>query len=154
MKGPGGRGGPRTFSVIARGQVQEKELTHSDHSVYTNFWNEKTCWKFFELIQEKGEIRWVGKEGTMTLDSTRKLFQEYLSSLEQVTTKDGIASSWFQVFETLKARHSVILNSFGVDTRKVTLATVSDETRVLQVAINYEVWDGRDVKKFGAQFDE
>eukprot|EP00415_Alexandrium_ostenfeldii_P003953 UN3953 len=88
----------------------------------------------------------------MTLEAFQDLFQEYLVSLQAVTTKDGIANSWFRVFEGLKGQHTIVLNSFGVDTRKVVLATVPNESRVLQIAVNYEMWDSRDVTKFEGQF--
>lgn len=129
-----------------------KEITHNNSGVYSAFWTEPICWKFFSELVPRGDLRWVGEEQLMTLEALQGLFQEYLVSLEAVTTKDGIADSWFRVFEGLKGQHTVVLNSFGVDTRKVILATVPNEKRVLQITVNYEIWDSRDVTKFESQF--
>lgn len=129
-----------------------KEITSSSHEAYGAFWTEANCWKFFEELASRGELKWVGEEEPMTLEALQGLFQEYLVSLQAVTTKDGIANSWFRVFEGLKGQHTVVLNSFGVDTRKVILATLPNESRVLQITVNYEMWDSRDVTKFESQF--
>ena len=37
---------------------------------------------------------------------------------------------------------------------EVILATVTDESKVTQIAINHELWDKRDVDKFAEQFSE
>jgi len=129
-----------------------KEVTSNSHESYGAFWTEPTCWRFFRELVPRGELRWVGEDKLMTEEGIQQLFQEHLTSLQKVTTKDGIASSWFRVFESLKGHHTLVLNSFGVDTRKVILATVPNERRVLQVTVNYEMWDARDVTKFEGQF--
>lgn len=129
-----------------------KEMTVKRHDVYSGFWTEATCSRFFAEMASKGEVRWIGQEHRMDLAAFQQLFQEYLVALQRVTTKDGIAISWFRVFEGLKGKHTVVLNSFGVDTRKVILATVPDERRVLQVTVNHELWDPPDVTQFEGQF--
>jgi len=40
--------------------------------------------------------------------------------------------------------HSIIVNSFGMDTRRVVLRSVDEERLVLQVTINFEQWGQRD----------
>ncbi|CAK0901517.1 unnamed protein product, partial [Prorocentrum cordatum] len=69
-----------------------------------------------------------------------QLFYEYKDTISQGIDGDGITQSWFRCYEKLGMRHSLMLNSFGVDTRKVILATEGDESRVMQIAINYELW--------------
>merc|ERR1711920_130167 len=42
----------------------------------------------------------------------------------------------------------------AIEDPKVLLATTLDERKVMQVAVNYELWDKRDVEKFERQFCE
>lgn len=129
-----------------------KEITSNSHEAYGSFWTEDNCWRLFAEVAAKGEVRWEGQDKTFTLEASQELFKEYLVSLEKVISKDGIAGSWFRVYDALKGRHTVVLNSFGVDTRKVILATIPDERSVLQVTVNYALWEERDVQKFEGQF--
>lgn len=137
--------GPRTFKQIV------KEMSHSHHEIYSAFWSESNCWRFFSEMVSRGDVVWGDR--TMDLGQCQLLFQEYLVALESVVTKDGIAVSWFKVYEALQGEHTLVLNSFGVDTRKVVVSTVREEDRVIQVAVNHELWDARDVKQFENQFD-
>ena len=130
-----------------------KDMTADDHAEYTRFWEEKTCWDFLAHVLRSGEVRWVTGTESMTVESVRDLFMSYLSAVPGALNEDGITRSWFDVYSTkLHDQHSTVLNSFGVDTRKVTLATISEEKDVLHIAINHEMWDERDVKKYADQF--
>ncbi|CAE7039146.1 unnamed protein product [Symbiodinium natans] len=130
-----------------------KNMTADDHEAYTKFWQEDNCWSFLSHVLEHGEVRWVTGTEPMTLAAVKDLFSSYMRTVPSALDRDGITNSWFHVYtNTLKDRHATILNSFGVDTRKVTLATVKDEMDVLHIAINHDMWDERDVKKFSDQF--
>ena len=130
-----------------------KDMTADDHEAYTQFWDEKTCWDFLAQVLQKGEVRWVTGTEPMTVESVRSLFLSYLDRVPTALNSDGITKSWFYVYsQKLEHRHSTVLNSFGVDTRKVTLATVDEEKDVLHIAINHEMWEDRDVKKYADQF--
>lgn len=130
-----------------------KDMTIDDHEAYTRFWDEKTCWDFLAHVLPRGEVRWVTGTETMMVKSVRDLFMSYLEAVPGALDEDGITKSWFHVYSSrLHERHSTVLNSFGVDTRKVTLATISEEKDLLHMAINHEMWDERDVRKFADQF--
>lgn len=130
-----------------------KDMTLDDHEAYTQFWAEKTCWDFLAQVLPKGEVRWATGTEPMTVKSVRDLFMSYLEAVPGALDEDGITKSWFHLYSSkLHERHSTVLNSFGVDTRKVTLATISEERDLLHIAINHEMWDERDVKKFADQF--
>jgi len=133
-----------------------KEMTGKDAKAYTAFWQADNCMKFVNELSTMGDMKWVTQQETsvITLEDFNTIFNEYLVSLEKTPTVNGIARSWFKVFENIKTEHSVVLNSFGVDTLKVVKSTVASDTSVLQVAVNYEKWDDRDVKKYQAQFTE
>mmetsp|Transcript_17793 Transcript_17793/g.38108 ORF Transcript_17793/g.38108 Transcript_17793/m.38108 type:complete len:431 (-) Transcript_17793:154-1446(-) len=130
-----------------------KEVTAKSHEAYGAFWTEDKCWRLFSEVAQHGQVTWSGRPGAFSLDDCQSLFQEYLVSLGRIVNKDGIAPSWFQVFSKLKGEHAIFLNSFGVDTRKVILATVPDEQNVMQVTVNYDLWEARDVQKFEGQFE-
>ncbi|CAE7669515.1 unnamed protein product [Symbiodinium pilosum] len=130
-----------------------KDMTADDHEAYTKFWREGNCWSFLSHVLQHGEVRWVTGTEPMTLEAVKDLFSSYMRTVPSAVDKDGITNSWFHVYANmLKDRHATILNSFGVDTRKVTMATVSDEMDVLHIAINHDMWDERDVKKYSDQF--
>ena len=130
-----------------------KEMTHDDHEGYTRFWQESTCWGFLSHVVLKGEVRWVTSTEPMTVEKVRDLFLSYLEAVPGALNEDGITKSWFQVYSSkLHDRHATVLNSFGVDTRKVTLATLSEERDELHIAVNHEMWDERDVRKYADQF--
>jgi len=129
-----------------------KEVTGDNHKAYSNFFSEDTCWRFFEQLASHGEMRWMGEGKILTLAATQQLFNHYLNALEKLQTKDGLAASWFRCLHRMRERDTMVLNSFGVDTRKVILATVPDESKVLQVTVNYAMWEDRDMKKYASQF--
>jgi len=129
-----------------------KETMATNQDAYAAFWTRDACDACLNELLQWGQVAWQGSENPISSMSFHQMFEDYFVALQSDISKDGIASSWFQVFEGLKGEHTVVLNSFGVDTRKVILATVPDEHHVIQVAVNYELWDARDVKKFESQF--
>lgn len=135
-------------------QIAQDLLKGASHEVQSHFWKETTCAELFKYLDTKGKLAWSGEDERMTFEKFNKLFQEYLDVIPNVTSRDGITKSWFHMHDALRdSEHTIVLNSFGVDTRKVVLATLQDESTVQQVAVNYEMWDGRDVTKFTQQFE-
>jgi len=82
------------------------------------------------------------------------LYHDYLQMIAGSVDSNGLTRSWFRCCESLKAQHSIMLNSFGVDTRKVVLASGSDESKVMHITVNYDLWDKGDKEKYGRQFIE
>jgi ABC-type uncharacterized transport system auxiliary subunit len=131
-----------------------KELTAHDSDLYRSFFSEATCRDFFSTVANLADVRWSDALPPLSVEDFVHMFQDYLLSISGGIDSNGITQSWFRCYDVLKARHSVMLNSFGVDTRKVILATDPDESKVMQIAVNYELWDKRDVDKFEEQFCE
>mmetsp|Transcript_13796 Transcript_13796/g.39721 ORF Transcript_13796/g.39721 Transcript_13796/m.39721 type:complete len:437 (+) Transcript_13796:91-1401(+) len=129
-----------------------KDMTSSDRDAYASFWTPERCWRLYTELEAKGDVTWSGQKDPFPLKACQDLFDNYLASLPKVITRDGIAGSWFRMYDSLQGRHTIVLNSFGVDTRKVVLATVPDERRVLHLTVNYELWDERDKRTFSEQF--
>merc|ERR1712151_42694 len=80
--------------------------------------------------------------------------QRYLTMMDGSATQEGIIRSWFFAWEHIQKNHgSMILNSFGVDTRKVITKTLHNELFAMSLTINFDLWDARDKKKFEDQYD-
>jgi len=126
----------------------------TDRDGYNAFWTEANCRILLEMLWCRGEVRWAVQDCELTLDNFNDAYQEYLVACGKDVDRDGIVSSWYTVFDYLKDRHATVLNSFGVDCRKVILATVPNEREVQHIVVNYEQWDARDMKKFESQFAE
>lgn len=130
-----------------------KELTKASAQAYSQFWREATCRKFIDEITPLADLRWcLHDDGNLTKERFYELYTDYVAAIERDVNEEGITSSWFECFKQVKAKHTVVLNSFGVDTRKVVVATGLDEKKVLQIAVNYELWDARDKQKYEALF--
>mmetsp|Transcript_47586 Transcript_47586/g.136864 ORF Transcript_47586/g.136864 Transcript_47586/m.136864 type:complete len:428 (+) Transcript_47586:109-1392(+) len=129
-----------------------KDMTRDDREAYSSFWTPDRCWRLFTELGKVGEVTWSGQEGAFSLDDFKTLYERYLISIPKVAVQDGIAASWFRMHDNMQKKHTIVLNSFGIDTYKVVLATVLDERRVLQVTVNHSLWEDRDVKKFSGQF--
>merc|ERR1712217_472798 len=131
-----------------------KEITEGDITAYRTFFSEMNCCQFISQLCTGADVRWADREGALSEEDFVGMFKEYLATVSGGIDRDGIANSWFRCFESLKNDHAVVLNSFGVDTRKVIKATVPDEKTVMHVAVNYELWEKRDKEQFEAQFND
>merc|ERR1712083_525555 len=131
-----------------------KDITASDSEAYRSFFSEATCRSFFSQLATLADITWSDALGPLGAEEFVSMFEEYKGTISSGIDGNGITRSWFRCFDALSGEHALMLNSFGVDTRKVVLATTPDESRVMQVAVNYELWDRRDTDKFEKQFCE
>ncbi|CAK0801128.1 unnamed protein product [Prorocentrum cordatum] len=131
-----------------------KDLTINDHRAYNAFFSEANCQTFLNDLINFADVRWGDADENMTPTDFVTMYSKYLQTVSQGIDASGTAQSWFRCARAMQAEHLLMLNSFGVDTRKVVLATEPDETKVLQLCVNYELWDKRDVDKFGEQFAE
>mmetsp|Transcript_21526 Transcript_21526/g.64640 ORF Transcript_21526/g.64640 Transcript_21526/m.64640 type:complete len:447 (+) Transcript_21526:107-1447(+) len=122
----------------------------------STFWSEENCTDFLLQLSRFAPVSWISGSRASDLvgiNAFREDFRMYLKSVTQEFRDTGITRSWFRCFETLRRlRHSVILNSFGTDTRKVVLATVPDERQVTQITVNFELWEDGDKNKFVEQY--
>mmetsp|Transcript_12555 Transcript_12555/g.28353 ORF Transcript_12555/g.28353 Transcript_12555/m.28353 type:complete len:546 (+) Transcript_12555:124-1761(+) len=130
-----------------------KKIAKDDKAYYKSFYDYERCLKFIDEVIKHGYIKWITQEEKLTPTAFSELYEEYLTTIVGGATNEGITNSWFVVYKALQAHHhSVVINSFGVDTRKVTTHTVADEREVLQLTVNFELWEKRDVEKFQEQY--
>eukprot|EP00928_Gymnodinium_smaydae_P062956 TRINITY_DN46679_c0_g1_i1.p1 TRINITY_DN46679_c0_g1~~TRINITY_DN46679_c0_g1_i1.p1 ORF type:complete len:545 (-),score=67.48 TRINITY_DN46679_c0_g1_i1:257-1891(-) len=131
-----------------------KLLGGNDNAFYTHFFTWQRCTRLFDLILAATEIVWANRIDTsFSLDGFKDMYERYLISLVGGTDEHGITQSWYKLYTNLSAGgHSVILNSFGMDTRKVIARTVLDERQVLMVAANIKLWSPKDTKSFEATY--
>jgi len=141
-------------SVVVDSPITLKMLVKkaTDRDGYNAFWTEANCHLLLRQLADRGDVRWSVHEAPLTEDNFRSAYQEYAQAITDDVDRDGIVSSWYSVFDYLKDRHATVLNSFGVDCRKVILATLPSERDVTHVVVNYELWDARDMKKYVSQF--
>merc|ERR1712151_1080262 len=131
-----------------------KDSTANDSDAYRSFFSEATCHSFLSQLATLADVTWSGALDPLGVEEFVSMFEEYRGTISGGVDGNGITQSWFRCFDALSKEHALMLNSFGVDTRKVILATDPDESKVMQIAVNYELWDKRDVDKFEKQFHE
>merc|ERR1712032_805485 len=124
-----------------------KDISNNDSEFYTEFWSDATCRRFLEQLCKTAHVSWLQDATRLTPERFFAVFAEYLEELHRhATTADGITRSWFSCFDALKdGGHTVVLNSFGVDSQRVLMRSVPDERLVLQLTVNYKMWGKRDV---------
>lgn len=134
-----------------------KELTVDDKEAYSSFFSLPNCTSFFEEVVKLGDVVWTAEGRPLSWDDVMHSYRQYSRAIANDISPDGITASWFTVFESLASRDPssvIVLNSFGVDTRKVILATLPDERGVMQITVNWDLWDKRDMQKFKQQFEK
>lgn len=127
-----------------------KKVAGQENEFYTHFFKWNNCATVLEILDNLNRVKWANRaDKPFKLAEFQALYEHYLQSLTGSSDDDGITQSWYKVYKYLSAGgHSVVLNSFGVDTRKVILKTVPDERRILQIIVNAELWGPKDVKAF------
>ncbi|CAD7960797.1 unnamed protein product [Amoebophrya sp. A25] len=139
-------------AALKRGQeVSLKQFVKRflSRDAYRAFWYPKNCRRLLEYCLVKGQVRIYGKLMSKIGDFDLMYF-EYQSMLER--TKGGIVRSWFELYRKYAARNLIMINTFGVDSRKVIHETVQSESDVQMFAANYDSWSDRDRRKFGEQY--
>merc|ERR1712150_112317 len=138
-----------------------KDLTRHKDSAYAGFWSNEKCFKLVGALLPKGRLSWVGKDNRVTMQSFRTAFEEYLQVIGDACDAEGICKSWYKLYEDLTTgrlcgvstnSHAIFLNSFGVDTMKVVKLTTQTRKSVMQITVNFELWDTRDKERFSHQF--
>lgn len=130
-----------------------RQITNNDKEAYAAFFKEQTCLRFLRELQRVAETKWSSRAGSVEADAFRQLYTQYMQVVATDLRAHMITSSWFRLYEGMReGKHTVILNSYGVDTRKVVTSTVNDERQVMHLVVNYELWEEQDVKKFEEQY--
>jgi len=134
------------------------KIAEGDNSLVHEFWKRD---KFSDLMQQVGsnaELGWVGKPESFSSEEFFNVYEEYMRELhkqERAQGKDacGITVSWFKCVSKLRqGGHAIVVNTYGMDSHKVVIRSCRDPRRVLHIAVNYNGWSERDLKKFAAQF--
>jgi len=132
------------------------EVSNNDNEFHINFWNYPTCRKFIKTVIEFADLHWHQSGDIVTEDEFFTIYADYLRQFESYSTHDRIARSWYDIYNFIRysggAGHAVILNTFGVDSRKIIMNTLTDESTVLHLTVDYRTWGDRDVKAWTDQF--
>ncbi|CAD7964882.1 unnamed protein product [Amoebophrya sp. A120] len=135
---------------IALKKLVKNFLLQNDREAYKKFWKPENCKKLLQYCLLKGNIKIYGK--TMTkIEDFDLLYHEYALLLKR--TKGGIVRSWFELYRKYHENSLIMINTFGVDSRKVIHETVTEsESDVQMFSVNYDQWSDRDKKKFQEQY--
>jgi hypothetical protein len=125
-----------------------KEICKDAKDLYDHFYTYDNCMQVIISLVDKVELRWSQQEGDFTLKSFKDLYERYLVTLDGGTTPEGITRSWLKCYQTNQLKNALILNTFGIDSRKVIVKTVEDERQVLHMAISFDKWYPKDKKLF------
>lgn len=132
-----------------------QDIAGGDNGFYHGFWKGGNCERLLHELGELASIRWSQSNDLLKPEAFMDLYKRYREQMNQVVNHNGITASWFKCVDAMQeGGHSVIILSFGMDTRRVVLATVGDdhERRVPHLTVNLELWSERDSKKFVEQF--
>eukprot|EP00928_Gymnodinium_smaydae_P095641 TRINITY_DN8263_c0_g3_i1.p1 TRINITY_DN8263_c0_g3~~TRINITY_DN8263_c0_g3_i1.p1 ORF type:complete len:436 (-),score=78.39 TRINITY_DN8263_c0_g3_i1:333-1568(-) len=132
-----------------------KDIVGSDKRSYSDFWKEETCLQFLDELSHRADISWASRAGCVTCSKFSDLLRSCSRNVSTDASNGCIASSWFQLVASMNSsKTALILNSFGVDTRKVVDATVCADNDCTQIVVNYDLWDERDKQAFENQYND
>lgn len=133
-------------------QLAEK-IAGDDKKYYGEFYTYENCVNFLRSLCKLAAVDWSTHDRPFTMKHFKDRYNQYLVSLVGSTSEEGITKSWFQLYNTLKTGgHCIMMNSYGVDTRKVIVKTVADEREVLQLVVNFQEWDPKDMYAFETMY--
>lgn len=142
----------RLTGVISLKNIAKK-IAGDDKSYYNSLYGQELCFEFVKELMAVGNVSWRGQGHSLTYEAFKSAFDRYLVVLKGDVLDAGIARSWFACYQGMKnAGHSAVLNSFGIDTKTVVEKTVPNVSEVLQLTINFDLWDARDAKSFKSQY--
>lgn len=135
-----------------------QDCVGGDLDVFHEFWRKDKCEQFFKMFPNKTDLGWIGQERCFSLQEFFVVYAGYLDNMYKQTRGDcadnDIVASWFRCSAMLRrGGHSIVINSFGMDTHKVVMRSAADARRILHIAVNFEEWSDRDREKFRQQFD-
>merc|ERR1712072_106015 len=95
-----------------------------------NFWGISNCKRLLKLVLTMAVIRWSPTGEIVTEDWFWSLFRNYSQTLHKYPTSEGIVTSWFDCLRFLRSKgHKVVLNTFGIDARRVIEKSALDQRR-------------------------
>jgi len=150
---------PVTLNTAQNLKQLLNDIAKGDNKMLHDFWRKEQSEAFMAMIGQDADLGWVGKPGIFTSEEFFSVYRDYMDELHQQAAKQGaaacgITTSWFRCLAALReGMHAVVINSFGMDTQRVVVRSARDPRKVLHLAINFELWSDRDLKKFKAQFE-
>merc|ERR1712124_214987 len=93
-------------------------------TAYQSFWKYGNCVEALKEFMAVGKIFSSGR--SMEMEDFQRLYKEYFAQMAK-TVKKGVVRSWYELYRQLKDEHVVMLNTFGVDSRRVIAETVNNQ---------------------------
>lgn len=120
-----------------------------DKDTYKAFWTYGNCRKVIDQLSHQGQIMCNGR--SIDLDDFERLYRSYSEMMGRKVRK-AIVRSWFELYRQFKDEHLLMLNTFGVESRRLILETVEREEDVTFITVNYDAWGDNDRAKFAEQY--
>eukprot|EP00451_Oxyrrhis_marina_P019847 CAMPEP_0204342744 /NCGR_PEP_ID=MMETSP0469-20131031/24368_1 /ASSEMBLY_ACC=CAM_ASM_000384 /TAXON_ID=2969 /ORGANISM="Oxyrrhis marina" /LENGTH=236 /DNA_ID=CAMNT_0051327719 /DNA_START=41 /DNA_END=748 /DNA_ORIENTATION=- len=136
-----------TFKKLAKSLFPQKKQ-------YNEFWTLDNCAMLIQRMQEDFGARlvWGDNVEMPGAEDFRRLFCTFESKLVR-TVRKGIVRSWFELYRKYRKEHLIMLNTFGVECRRLILETVKREDKVTLWTVNYQQWEPFDQERFKEQYD-
>lgn len=132
-------------------QLLSEIYSQDDDDKLSAFWNAETCLHFLEKLSEVADMGWYSHKTNFDTGSFFYRFETCMADIRQRVAVDGIPRSWFIAYEQWRAgQHSVIINTYGANAKKVLMRLVEDVREVIQVTVNYEMWSESDRHRWKA----
>jgi len=130
-----------------------QDIAGGDGGVYHEFWKAANCERFLRELCELADVSWTLTKEVLTPQGVMDEYERYRDELQRHSQDQPLVASWFRCMQSMRqAGHSLIIQSFGMDTRRVVLMSVGDERKVPHIAINFELWSEKDSSRFVEQF--
>eukprot|EP00746_Dinoflagellata_sp_MGD_P009917 gnl/MRDRNA2_/MRDRNA2_120324_c0_seq1.p1 gnl/MRDRNA2_/MRDRNA2_120324_c0~~gnl/MRDRNA2_/MRDRNA2_120324_c0_seq1.p1 ORF type:complete len:1026 (-),score=208.12 gnl/MRDRNA2_/MRDRNA2_120324_c0_seq1:221-3259(-) len=132
-------------------QIPLKKLLKKalDKETYRTFWTYGNCLKVLQEVMQYGQVNCSGR--SIDVEDFLRLYRMY-SDMMSRTVRKGVVRSWFELYRQFKDDHLLMLNTFGVESRRLILETVENEDDVTFITVNYYRWDDHDRAKFEEQY--
>ena len=131
-----------------------KKVAKDDKTFYNTIYGEGKCEEIFSSLAAIANVRWSSrKSGTLDLKAFHRTYEDYLRATDDAVTDVGITKSWFKCYDFLKRNnHSIVMNTFGVDSKKVLSQTLDPDADIMHLTINHKLWLERDQKQFDVEY--
>jgi len=137
------------------------DISRDNKQVFASHLKLDTAVGMLRILEPRAEFGWGELVETFSPEEFGSAFDAYMVELRKQDSGEGVVGhgitrSWFRCLQKCKeAGHALVINSFGMDTQAVVRRSTPEEaSRVMHVAVNFEMWSERDTTKFLAQFQE
>merc|ERR1712150_277079 len=149
-----GTGWPSGSCKVPASKVTLKTIIKKalDKKAYQAFWTYPAARRVIQQLEAYGLLY---GDRPMTVDDFEARYSHYIALIERSLQSGGIIRSWFELVGQHTGRDLLMLNTYGIDSRKVVAESISgngEEVDSTVTFINYGDWSARDKDHFEKTF--